>query len=169
MTQTAPSIISIESFINRQRQVVPKCSFESDDRPSAILTERFVSADCGKSALEDQRHLELSIAETVLNCGILPNLKGYRFICEALQMLFGDDSLLYGVTKQIYPELARKHGISSSMIEKAIRHSIESAWNRSEESPMRSLFPVCSVRPTNSEFLGVVFQLMSMQLRRLSM
>ena len=37
------------------------------------------------------------------------------------------------VTKRLYPEIAKKNGTTASRVERAIRHAIEVAWDRSAE------------------------------------
>lgn len=55
------------------------------------------------------------------------------------------------ITKEIYPAVACLHGANSAQVERAIRHAIDSAWNR---GPLKAsgLFPGRN-RPTNGEVI----------------
>ena len=65
---------------------------------------------------------------------------------------------LSAVTKELYPEIAKKYSTTSSRVERAIRHAIQVAWNRGNIGFIEKLFgsvPGKSKRrPTNSEFIA---------------
>ena len=65
-------------------------------------------------------------------------------------------SLLDGVTKRLYPDIARMYQASAETVEHAIRHAIEAAWQRGDERTQKKLFGYSHMegrRPTNSEFI----------------
>ena len=45
-----------------------------------------------------------------------------------------------GITKDIYPMIAEHYGITYSMTERAIRHSIEIAWEKMNDENKKSVF-----------------------------
>lgn len=64
---------------------------------------------------------------------------------------------LDGITKKLYPAVARKHKTTGETVEHAVRHAIESAWKRGNQKEQKSLFGYCQSegkRPTNSEFIA---------------
>mgnify|MGYP004626599741 FL=1 len=59
----------------------------------------------------------------------------------------------YAVTKDIYPEIAKRNRTSAAVVESAIRCCIKQSWEENREGSekgMRTLFPK---RPTNLAFM----------------
>ena len=75
-------------------------------------------------------------------------------------MVINDMDLLNYITKQLYPDIAKKYGSTSSRIERAIRHAIEVAWTRGRPETMNEVFGYTidtgKGKPTNSEFIAMV-------------
>ncbi len=97
--------------------------------------------------------LEIVVSRTIIDFGIPPHVRGYQYIREALLILMEDLDRVLCITKDIYPEIARKYYTTPSRVERAIRHAIEISWNGYGTYDPKSHFPENSVRPTNSEFL----------------
>lgn len=100
--------------------------------------------------------LEIFVSRAIIDFGIPPHVRGYQYIREALLMLMKDSDNLVCITKDIYPEIARKYYTTPSRVERAIRHAIEISCNGYGTYDPKSYFPKNSVRPTNSEFLDFV-------------
>ncbi len=84
--------------------------------------------------------------------GIAVSSKGMRYLRAMPDLLpdsRGDDLF---VTKRAYPEVARHFGVDASNVERAIRSSIESAWQRG--AMQRAGWFGGPRRPTNSEFIA---------------
>ena len=64
------------------------------------------------------------------------------------------------VTKMLYPTVAKSFKSTSSRVERAIRHGIETAWDRGDVDVLNSYFgyTIQSQRgkPTNSEFIAMI-------------
>ena len=75
-------------------------------------------------------------------------------------MAISDPDVINGVTKIIYPTIAKEFKTTSSRVERAIRHAIEVAWDRGNVETLTSLFgySVSGSRgkPTNSEFIAMI-------------
>ena len=75
-------------------------------------------------------------------------------------MTMNNADLINSITKQLYPNVAKEYGTTSSRVERAIRHAIEVAWDRGDIDVINSYFgyTVQSTRgkPTNSEFIALV-------------
>ena len=86
-------------------------------------------------------------------------LMGYRYIKSAVRMAIDDPSMLDGITKRLYPEIAKKHKSTSSRVERAIRHAIQTVWQR-DGGPKRFAelmgFPLDEEKPTNSHFIASI-------------
>lgn len=69
--------------------------------------------------------------------GMPSHLKGYQYLKTALAICLEDMEELDGITKKLYPAVARKHKTTAEKVEHAIRHAIESAWKRGDERCIR--------------------------------
>jgi len=97
--------------------------------------------------------LEIVISRTIVDFGIPPHVRGYQYIREALMLLLEDENKLFGITKDLYPVIARKYLTTPARVERAIRHAIEISWDGHSKYSLRSYFTDSSTRPTNSCFL----------------
>ena len=88
------------------------------------------------------------------------HIKGYQYIRDSIIMMYNDSSYIGGITKQLYPEIAKKYKTTPSRVERAIRHAIEVAWNRGKMETIDELFGytinVEKGKPTNSEFIALI-------------
>lgn len=71
-----------------------------------------------------------------------------------------DCDMLVNVTKLLYPTVARHFNTTASRVERAIRHAIETAWDRGDLDTIQNLFgytvSVGKGKPTNSEFIALI-------------
>lgn len=99
---------------------------------------------------------ERRISDSMIRLGIRPNLKGYQYLKTAIRMCMKDREELDGITKRLYPSVARKHGTTAEKVEHAIRHAIHTAWTKGNVEEQRAVFGYCfeeGKSPTNSEFI----------------
>ena len=75
-------------------------------------------------------------------------------------MVYTSPDIVGGITKELYPELAKKFDTTVSRVERAIRHAIEVSWNRGDLDFMEEVFghsvDIDKAKPTNSEFIVTV-------------
>ena len=55
-------------------------------------------------------------------------------------MVVNDIDIINQITKQLYPEIAKRYKTTPSRVERAIRHAIEVAWGRGEINTVESIF-----------------------------
>ena len=105
-------------------------------------------------------NLQISITKMLHELGMPSHIKGYQYIREGISMIYNDPSLIGGITKELYPELASKFDTTVSRVERAIRHAIEVSWNRGNWDYMEEIFghsvDIDKAKPTNSEFIVTV-------------
>ena len=98
----------------------------------------------------------LRIERLMSDIGITTNYKGYNYLTDALQICLKSEMGRLKVTKDIYPQVATKHGATSFRVEQNIRfakeHSYSTRKDRLEEIAGFSLEKV----PSNSEFLAML-------------
>ena len=104
--------------------------------------------------------LQISISNFLDGLGIPASLTGYKYIATAIEKTMDDEEMLEGVTKILYPEIAKTHNSTPPRVEKAIRHAIEVAWNKNpngiEKEPFKLIIKDGKKRPTNSEFIATI-------------
>ena len=147
--------------------------FDSEEMSERIL------ALCGKPKLEALRRpapavssggsLEIRVTEIIHQIGVPAHIKGYQYLRDAILMAIEDEEIINAVTKRLYPAVAKKHGTTSSRVERAIRHAIEVAWDRGDVDVLNSYFGYTihngRGKPTNSEFIAMISDKFRLQLK----
>ena len=105
-------------------------------------------------------NLQISISKMLHSLGMPSHIKGYQYIREAITMVYVNPEIIGAITKELYPELAKKFDTTVSRVERAIRHAIEVSWNRGDWDLMEEIFghsvDIDKAKPTNSEFIVTV-------------
>lgn len=105
-------------------------------------------------------NLQVSISKILHELGVPSHIKGYQYIRDAVSIVFENPDMIGGITKELYPSLASKHGTTVSRVERAIRHAIEVSWTRGDFYLMEEIFghsvDIDKAKPTNSEFIVTV-------------
>lgn len=139
---------------------------------AAAISRRILSL-CGDHADAPLRRgattLELQVTEIIHQIGVPAHIKGYQYLRDAILMAIEDDSIINAVTKRLYPAVAKKHGTTSSRVERAIRHAIEVAWDRGDVDTLTAYFGYTihneRGKPTNSEFIAMISDKFRLQLK----
>ena len=109
---------------------------------------------------KEEVDLETEITEILHEIGVPAHIKGYLYLREAITMVYNNIEILGSITKILYPVVAKKFKTTSSRVERAIRHSIEVAWNRGNVDTISSIFSYTisynKSKPTNSEFIAMI-------------
>ena len=104
--------------------------------------------------------LETVVTGIILEIGIPAHIKGYQYIRDGIIMTVREPDIINGVTKVLYPAIAKKNDTTASRVERAIRHAIEVAWDRGDVDVLNSYFgyTIHNLRgkPTNSEFIAMI-------------
>ena len=114
-------------------------------------------------------NLEIQVTDIIHQIGVPAHIKGYQYLRDAILMAIEDDGIINAVTKRLYPAVAKKHGTTSSRVERAIRHAIEVAWDRGDVDVLNSYFGYTihngRGKPTNSEFIAMISDKFRLQLK----
>jgi two-component system response regulator (stage 0 sporulation protein A) len=104
--------------------------------------------------------LEIDITNIIHEIGVPAHIKGYQYLRDAITLVVKDMDYLSAVTKELYPTIANMNNTTSSRVERAIRHAIETAWNRGKLETLDALFgytvKMDKGKPTNSEFIAII-------------
>ena len=119
-----------------------------------------VNQNGGKSIDLYNNNLQLSITRTLHELGVPSHIKGYQYIREGISLMYNHPEIIGGITKELYPEIAKKYHSTTSRVERAIRHAIEVSWNRANWEFMEDIFgysvDIDKAKPTNSEFIVTI-------------
>ena len=84
-------------------------------------------------------------------------------------MVIEDIDIINQITKQLYPDIAKKFKTTPSRVERAIRHAIEVAWARGEQGVVETIFgytiSASKGKPTNSEFIAMIADKLRLELK----
>lgn len=94
----------------------------------------------GKTIDLYHNNLQKSITNTLHELGVPSHIKGYQYIREGITLVYQNPELVGGITKELYPEIAKKYETTVSRVERAIRHAIEVSWNRGNWQLMEEIF-----------------------------
>lgn len=97
--------------------------------------------------------LEIAVSNIIRTVGVPPHVKGYRFLRDSIIWMMKDNEIISAVTKDLYPGIAKRYHTTASSIERAIRHAVEMAWQRSNNE-IRAYFG--KHKPTNAEFIATL-------------
>jgi two-component system response regulator (stage 0 sporulation protein A) len=125
-------------------------------KPQIVKNGEVVALNKGKEEVD----LETEITEILHEIGVPAHIKGYLYLRESITMVYNNIEILGSITKVLYPVVAKKFKTTSSRVERAIRHSIEVAWNRGNVDTISQIFSYTisynKSKPTNSEFIAMI-------------
>lgn len=141
-----------EFLLGRIRQV----HYEYHRIKVARLQKGYGSKELISSGRENQSP-EQKVSCLLSQMHMSASIQGYYFLRQAILMALEDENAVVGITKRMYPELARKYHTTSNRVERAIRHAIESAWKKGANEIYGRMFEMeCCSRPTNGQFIASI-------------
>ena len=134
-----------------------------DSRHIDKLCEKLFGRDehIRSTASDDaEKRFEHLIADALFELCITKNYNGYQFILEAIKLASQSGPIARCISKDIYPEIAAKFGVTACCVERNIRTVIHSSWAKSSAGIKREYFGPFTLdknwTPTNSEFIFIV-------------
>lgn len=179
-----PAVLVLTGFVNAQ--VMSECSElgaayfmqKPFDTPTLLQRIRSLSPRCpvrpvllSRSApavpQRNEPSLEAVVTDLIHEIGVPAHIKGYQYLREAIILTVNDMDVINAVTKVLYPAVAKKFATTPSRVERAIRHAIEVAWDRGDVETLQKFFgyTVSNIKgkPTNSEFIAMIADCLSLQ------
>ena len=134
--------------------------FEMGDLEEKLLDAVNFVPDTGSYINTYHKSLEISVTKLLHGLGVPSHIKGYQYIRESVILMYERPEIVGAITKELYPEIARRFDTTVSRVERAIRHAIEVSWNRGDLDLMEEIFghsvDYDRAKPTNSEFIVTV-------------
>lgn len=119
--------------------------------------------------LYSEYDVEIITTEIIQKLYVPTNIRGYRYVRTAIMECVENSSYLTSISKLLYPKIAEKYNTTPTKVERAIRHAIDIAWKNNSPETIYSCFgynPNCLKRPTNSKFISLVADKISLILKR---
>lgn len=129
-------------------------------RKRGITIEEFLIAIQQEEVSKVSNEDVIKISEILKEIGIPANLKGYRYLRQAILLVLQNPEMLDNITKILYPEVAKLCNTTVIRVERSMRHAIKVAWERGEYKILYKYFG-CTVsktkrKPSNSEFVATI-------------
>ena len=126
------------------------------------------SAQCIEApSVADSAWVKAEITRILRHIGVPAHLKGYEQIRQAIIMCVNDPTLLECITKGLYPGVADIVHTTPSRVERAIRHAVESAWDRGDLDVLDHYFGRAidpdKGKPTNGQFIATLVDYIHMK------
>lgn len=146
-------------------EICLKCPFNSD--PDGSCAKRLkqhcltlLSESDPQEEAPQKPNLIRQVTDTLREIGVPAHLKGYQYLREAIVIAVNTPEVLDFITKELYPQIAKKFGTTPSRVERGIRHAIETAWDRGDLKILQRYFGYTisntKGKPTNSEFIALI-------------
>ncbi|MCC8042470.1 MAG: sporulation initiation factor Spo0A C-terminal domain-containing protein [Oscillospiraceae bacterium] len=137
-------------FADDFRMILDSCDFPVSDSHSKSKSER----------ITQNERLATSL---VRGFGVPIHSKGYRYLRDAVLIVLEDKNMPDGITKELYPKIAKMSCTSPTKAERAIRNAIELAWEKQDfikNNPEHKPFELGNYRltekPTNAELIALI-------------
>jgi two-component system response regulator (stage 0 sporulation protein A) len=115
---------------------------------------------------EKPKMIEKEIFNLFKEIGIPTNLSGYEYLKTAVKLVCEDKEMKIGITKKLYPEVAKIHNSTPSRVERAIRHVIEVLFYDELSNVVKEIFGNTlknnKYKPTNSHFICTIAECIKM-------
>ncbi len=109
------------------------------------------------------------VTSHIKKVGITANIKGYHYLRDAILLVHDDFDLMSRLTTGLYATVARRHNSTPQRVERAMRHAIETAWNRGNIEVLQDFFGYTILdtkgKPTNGEFIAMLADKLNTELK----
>ena len=130
---------------------------------------RQMSGNHSKRSMKQSVSVETLVTTVIHEIGVPAHIKGYQYLRECIIVAIDNMEVLNGVTKVLYPQVAKKYHTTASRVERAIRHAIESAWNRGDIEMLQRYFGSTvsyqKGKPTNSECIALIADRLRLEIK----
>ena len=104
--------------------------------------------------------LNQQITKMIHDIGVPANIKGYRYLREAIKLAVEDFDRINNMTELIYKPIALVDNSTPKRVRTAITRAVEIAWDRGDLDTLQSFFGYTvsntKGKPTNSEFIAIL-------------
>ena len=119
----------------------------------------------------DEIGLESNIGRILMGFGIRAHLKGYKYLKTGILMTIMNEHITSAMTRELYPQIARRFNTSDASIERDMRHAIETAWANAPLKHKRAYFgnqylkENANKKPSNGLFINTISEKLRQNLK----
>lgn len=110
--------------------------------------------------------LQQQITKMIHDIGVPANIKGYRYLREAIKLAVEDFDRINNMTELIYKPIALADNSTPKRVRTAITRAVEIAWDRGDLDTLQNFFGYTvsntKGKPTNSEFIALLADKLSL-------
>lgn len=124
------------------------------------MKEKLIGSEEARGSMIDEDKLHMDITQILTGLCFTPNYSGYNYVREAVKLAVAQEDRMPGISKAIYPVIAKQSGTTVAAVESGMRTAIRRAWHRSDPGSKLEIFGTYALNerwvPTNSEFVFVL-------------
>jgi len=107
------------------------------------------------------KKFELEVINALRELEVPAHLKGYEYIKTAINCIHDNSQIIYHMTKELYPAVAKRHNTTATRVERGIRHAAKFAFM--DLVVLKKVLGT-SRELTNSEFLATLNEVIKVKL-----
>lgn len=124
-----------------------------DDIPEVVRENAtIITYDSIKSS-KKRRDLIENAGDFMQTCNMSVSKKGTSYLYDCILLIWEHREENIALTKDIYPEVAKRNNTSVSVVESAIRSAIKVAWDTEDVERANGIHARFSARPSNLKFI----------------
>ncbi|MCL2857876.1 MAG: sporulation transcription factor Spo0A [Oscillospiraceae bacterium] len=159
MAVTFPSEAAMRELCSNGADYIFVRPVEIDIIINRVISFVEAAANIGNEPIEPVNFAEM-VTEILHNIGMPSHLRGFNCFRDAIIMALKEPDILGGITKELYPSVAKKNSTSPSSVERTMRNAIKVTWGRGDSKVLGSYFGYSKnsrrITPTNSEFVTTI-------------
>ena len=154
----------IDILIKRIRELT-----SNPQKEQANISNNIKAPYISTTQTNNLKPLEVMVTNIIHEIGVPAHIKGYQYLRDGIIMVIDNIEIINQITKQLYPDLAKKYKTTPSRVERAIRHAIEVAWSRGQLETVNNIFGYTissnKGKPTNSEFIAMIADKLRLEIK----
>ena len=116
---------------------------------------------------KEKPDIEWEIHQTLAELGVQSDLLGHDYLVTAIYITIAQPEIVRNIMKELYPAVAEVHHTKTSLVERAMRHAIENAFQNGDPDVLnryfRNTISVRSGKVTNGAFISRVANILRIQ------
>ena len=114
---------------------------------------------CEKSI---DNELRFEITNLINEIGVPPHYLGYTYLQEAIMLAYEDENYIHNIVKGLYVDVAKKYESTSSRVERAIRHALDTVCREGNPVVIQKVFKTRGDKITNSYAIAAIVEYLKM-------
>lgn len=159
----------IEKSYNGFMEFISSEHYKSLNNKTSHTFAKFKAKENIKSEDNNDINLHNTITKILAALCVTPNYNGYNYIRESIKLAITDCGAFKGISKQIYPVVAKKMNATASGVERSMRTAIHRSWCKVKTADKVEIFGTYALQeswiPTNSEYIFIIAERIACKLK----